>query len=463
MLTSMLNEVVQAPPGDGALLNRCVQAYAGASIFKEMDRPWEKDNPFLRPLLNCDFLGFDTTDPLSSDQLSSNASLIANRILLSVYERDFVFLPRHELDEKWENFKSYYSDELRLLGEIIRPQLERFVFTSVNKEVDISGPWTIEAFEAYFDDYRKGFNAEGNQELMTAITSARNPAAAALTYLIQLAGDFLVESSAMARNTVGNYGQLQSEMFKVVIDECGYGVHPVKHSTLFERVLLSRGLDPVPHTYWQFYLPTSFYLNNYYNYICRNHRHLFRYFGSILQVETAFRVACKQMTDMMRAVFGPQAETDYFNEHVHIDTHHSRMVLENVIIPAVKTYGNSIMSDIVRGFEEAQVVGTIFTNGLKKQIEWADSFFATPESDSPPEQRPLRVVQFDELDKNRGWDGTRMCDMDTVYSVRSGEFDLVAGYSVVATFGAGQQVRVPAGVLFAYCPSADCTYEVYQC
>ena len=463
MLTSLLNDVVEAAPGDGALLNRCVQAYADDPLFKEMDRPWVEDNPFLRPLLNCDFFGFDTTNPLSLDQLASNASLIANRILLSVYERDFVFLPRHELDEKWENFQSYYSDELRLLGEIIRPQLERYLFSSVSKEVNISGPWTIEAFEAYFEDYREGFKAEGNQELMTAITSARNPAAAALTYLIQLAGDFLVESSAMARNTVGNYGALQSEMFKVVIDECGYGVHPVKHSTLFERVLQSRGLDPVPHTYWQFYLPTSFYLNNYYNYICRNHRHLFRYFGGILQVETAFRVACKQMTDMMKAVFGKQAETDYFTEHVHIDTHHSRMVLENVIIPAVKTYGNSILSEIVRGFEEAQIVGGVFTNGLKKQIEWADSFFASPESDSPSEQTPLRVVPFSELDQTRRWEGTRMSDVDTVYSVRSGEFDLVAGYSVVATFGAGQRVRVPAGVLFAYCPSPDCTYEVYQC
>ena len=460
MLPSMIKEVVEAAPGDGVVLNRCVQTYAGSPVFKEMDRPWVEDNPFLRPLLNCDFPGFDTTNPLSSDQLASNASLIANRILMSIYERDFVFLPRHELDEKWENFQSYYSDDLRLLGEIIRPQLERYVFSSVSEEVSISGPWTIEAFEAYFDDFRQDFKAEGNQEVMTVITSARNPAAAAMTYLIQLAGDFLVESSAMARNTVGNYGQLQSELFKVVIDECGYGVHPVKHSTLFERVLLSRGLDPVPHTYWQFYLPTSFYLNNYYNYICRNHRHLFRYFGAILEVETAFRITCKQMTDMMTKVFGQEAETDYFTEHVHIDQHHSRMVLENLIVPAVKTYGNSILADIVRGFEEAQIVGTIFSNGLKKQIKWADSFFITPESDSPSEQTPLRVVQFGELEKNRCWDGTRVSDVDTVYSVRSGEFDLVAGYSVVATFGAGQQFRVPAGVLFACCPSPDCTYEV---
>jgi hypothetical protein len=460
MLASLLSDVTEAAPGaDGALLNRCVRAYAAAGIFKELDRPWVEDNPFLRPLLNGEFLGFDAAAPLPLDKLASNASLVANRILMSIYERDFVFLPRHELDRKWDNFQSYYSDELRLLGEIMRPQLERYVFSSVKGEVTVSGAWTIEAFEAYFDDFRRGFKAEGNQKVMAAITSARNPIAAAQTYLIQLAGDFLVESSAMARNTVGNYGPLQSELFKVVIDECGYGVHPVKHSTLFERVLQSRGLDPVPHTYWQFYLPTSFYLNNYYSYICRDHRHLFRYFGAILQVETAFRITCKQMTDMMTSVFGQHAETDYFTEHIHIDQHHSRMVLENLIVPAVKTYGNSVLADIVRGFEESQIVGSVFGGGLMAQIEWADSFFAAPEGDSPPEQTPLRVVPFGELGEERRWEGTRVSDVDTVYLVRSGELDLVAGYGVVATFGADQRVRVPAGMLYALCPSADCAYD----
>lgn len=460
MNASLLRDVAEGLPcDDGALLNQCVQAYAGAGVFKEMDRPWVEDNPFLRPLLNREFVGFEVADPLPLDKLGSNASLVANRILMSIYERDFVFLPRHELDQKWDNFQSYYSDGLRLLGDIMRPQLERYVFSSVTGEVTVSGPWTIEAFEAYFEDFRRSFTAEGNQNVMAAITSARNPVAAAQTYLIQLAGDFLVESSAMARNTVGNYGPLQSELFKVVIDECGYGVHPVKHSTLFERVLQSRGLDPVPHTYWQFYLPTSFYLNNYYSYICRDHRKLFRYFGAILQVETAFRITCKQMTDMMTTVFGQDAETDYFTEHIHIDQHHSRMVLENLIVPAVRTYGNSVLADIVRGFEESQIVGSIFSSGLIAQIDWADSFLAAPEGDSRSEETPLRVVPFSESGEDRRWEGTRMSDVDAVYSVRSGEFDLVAGYGVVATFGAGQQVRVPAGVLYAVCPSVDCTYD----
>jgi hypothetical protein len=461
MLASILSEFVKAPLGaNDAPLNQCVQAYAGAGVFQGSDQPWVEDNPFRRQLLNECFHDFDTETPLQLDKIRTNASLIANRILMSIYERDFVFLPARDLEQKWGDFQAYYSDELRLLGEVIRSQLEPYVFSSVEQEVSVSGAWTIEAFEAYFEDFRRSFTAEGNAKLMKVITSARNPVAAAQTYLIQLAGDFLVESSAMARNAIGNFGRLQSELFKVIIDECGYGVHSTRHSTLFQKVLESRGFDPVPHTYWQFYLPSSFFLNNYYSYICRDHSHLFRYFGAILQVETAFRLSCRQMADMMTSVFGPNAETDYFLEHVHIDTHHSRMVLENLIVPAVKTYGNSILADIVRGFEESLIVGSVFGEGLGAQITWGDSFTAEPAGQSEDNSKPLRVTSFIELASDRRWKGTLMSDVDTTYLVKSGELDLVAAYGIVATFGAGQELRIPAGMLYALCPSSDCIYDI---
>jgi hypothetical protein len=378
---------------------------------------------------------------------------------MSIYERDFVFLPAKDLDGKWNDFQVYYSDDLRLKGEMIRPQLERYVFSSVEREVQISGAWNIEAFSAYFDDFRRNLTASDNARLMTAITSARNPVAAAHTYLIQLAGDFLVESSAMARNAIGNYGQLQSELFKVVIDECGYGVHATKHSTLFQKVMESQHLDPIPHTYGQFYLPASLYLFNYYNYICRDHRHLFRYLGAILQVETSFGVTCKQMAEMMRAVFGPGAETDYFLEHMHIDNHHSRMVFEDLVKPAVAIYGNSALQDILRGFEESLLIGASATAGMLAQITWADSLAADRSENSNGESRPLRLAPLTQAAPGRHWQGTQMSDADLTYKVKAGELDVVAGYGTVATFGPGQSVRIPAGVLYSIRSSSDCVYD----
>jgi hypothetical protein len=461
-----MTATVVAPAGSasdtasGVALDDYIRIYAGSEIFQRRSVPWEEDNPYRRPLLPEDFLGIDTETAIPLADMRSNSSLVANRLLMSIYERDFVFLPASNLDDKWNDFQAFYGDELRVAGEVIRSRLEPYVFSSVASEFSSSGRWTLESFEAYFEDFRKTFNAPGNMSLMRSITGAANPVAAAQTYLIQLAGDFLVESSAMARNAIGNYGQLQSELFKVIIDECGYGVHPTRHSTLFQKVLVSRGLNPIPHTYWEFYLPSSFYLNNYYSYICRDHRHLFRYFGAILQVETAFGVTCRQMAEMMNTVFGPDAEVQYFLEHVHIDNHHSRMVFEEIVVPAVKTYGTSILEDILRGFEESRIVGDVFGTGLMEQIAWGDSFFSQSKEKSAERLTPIRVVPIVERDLSGRWTGTKMSGRGAALSVKSGELDIVAGYGICATFGPGQTVQIPPGVLYAACPSADCTYEV---
>jgi hypothetical protein len=124
-----------------------------------------------------------------------------------------------------------------------------------------------------------------NSPVMKAIEDSSNPVHAAKTFLIQLAGDFLVESSAMSRNILGSYGSIQSELFKVVIDEYGYGVHQSKHSRLFEETLESVGLESTPHSYWQFYLTSSLMLNNYFNYISGDHSKFFRYLGAIFYAE----------------------------------------------------------------------------------------------------------------------------------------------------------------------------------
>ena len=56
-------------------------------------------------------------------------------------------------------------------------------------------------------------------------------------WLLQLAPDFLIESSPMARYSSGNYGEMGSALFRIIIDELGYGDHKQRHSTLFEKRL----------------------------------------------------------------------------------------------------------------------------------------------------------------------------------------------------------------------------------
>jgi hypothetical protein len=436
---------ISTPPtaGDSASsrFSDALHRYASSDIFCTPERPWVADNPFRRPLLNELGIGDLPLSDLGLDNLSCNSGLVANRVLMSVYERDFVFLPRQSSESKWSDFHAYYDSDSRLTGETLRPTLERILFKGIQDSVVVSGPWTVDAFTKYFDDFRSSYTAASNAALMATITGARNPRAAALMYFIQLAGDFLVESSAMTRNVLGNYGALQSELFKVVIDECGYGVHATKHSTMFQALLASHGIDTTPHVYWQFYLPTSLLLNNYYNLICRDHRFLFRYFGAILQVETAFRLTCKQMAHMAREVFGAQTEVDYFLEHVHIDDHHSRMVLDNLVIPAAREHGAFALSEMLRGFEESLVVGELFGNGLKTQLLWAD-------------QAPTEVATADQTAEQlmatpgSVWHGTSVADAATRIVAKEGNVFVVAGYRSSFALSKGESLLIPAGCLY---------------
>jgi Iron-containing redox enzyme len=443
---------VTAALGDAAL-----RSFAGRNIYAESDTLIHPDNPFRRPLLNDAFDGWDR-DQYSLDDLACNGSLIANRVLLAVYEQDFVFLPRGSFDaSKRAAFVEFYQRDARVAGEILSCRLEKLLFSCVSNAVHVSGDWHLAAFEAYFEDFKNTLRAEKFSALMDSIAAMRNPVAGARTFLVQMAGDFLVESSAMARNVVGNYGPVQSELFKVLIDECGYGVFKTKHSTLFEDVLESLGLDPIPHAYWQLYLPTSMYLNNYYNCICRDHASVFRYFGAILQVETAFRLTCDIMARMMKAVFGPSAPIEYFREHTHIDDHHSRMVMDRIVAPIVRSHGEFALREIVRGFEESLVVGDQFTAGLQRQIDWMDRLDRGDGVRSLPgaaHPRPMRAARGELR-------GTRMADADTGYEVVSGALNVVFGLDHCLTLEPGERITIPRHVLYGVSAAADCEYRVH--
>ena len=176
----------------------------------------------------------------------------------------------------------------------------------------------------------------------------------------------------MLRNLLGNTGDIQSEWFKIVIDEYGYGVHDTKHSTLFERTLESVGLEADVHRYWQYYLPGSLLMNNYFHYLGKNHELFFRYLGALYYTETTLVDFCARAARLLDDVFEGSADVEYFTEHVHIDTHHGRMALEKLILPVVQRYGPVVIPEILKGYEQFQLVAEIADEDFVTQIAWMD-------------------------------------------------------------------------------------------
>jgi hypothetical protein len=215
--------------------------YADNQLFINPGDFIVQSNPYRRPVRPQDLDGFDFSRQLPRDQFFSASALAAQRILLNVYESELIFLPKGPLAPVEQDFRTFYADELKLAGEAIRPILEDHLFGFLDREIDVSGPWSLPAMRAYFATRLDEAN-RGESRVVETILAAGDKEAAATDFLIQLAADFLTEASAMARNVLGNFGAPLSELFKVLIDEYGYGVPEAKHSTLFEKTLESREL-----------------------------------------------------------------------------------------------------------------------------------------------------------------------------------------------------------------------------
>ena len=297
-------------------------------------------------------------------------SLAAQRVLTCVYEQDLVFLPRESYPGWLADFNEFYSPETRELAGQFRSALEKYCFGYLEERVEVSKGWTKESLVEYL-----AARATPSPEMPAwekAIRESSDPQRAAKMWLVQFAPDFLSESSPMMKNVLGAYGPTQSEWFKILIDEYGYGVHEKKHSQLFARTLESVGLNSEPHFYWQYYLATSLAANNFFHYLGSEHRHFFRYVGALVHTETTLVDFCERAVRMLRDVLGADCDVEYFTEHCHIDEHHGQMALERVCLPLIDQFGPEVIPEIVAGVQGYDTVMANFDEQFAIQIAWMD-------------------------------------------------------------------------------------------
>lgn len=350
--------------------NELMRRYADQPIFRDSDT-WEMPRrPFNRSLRPQAIAAIKLEQPLAADAFMNYESLAAQRVLTCVYEQDLVFLPTKPYDGWKADFDLFYSRELRELAGGFRSDLEAYCFSYLDDEVEVSTGWMSEDFTEYLTHACKP--AADMPAWERTIRESADPQRAAKMWLVQFAPDFLSESSPMMKNVLGMYGPLQSEWFKILIDEYGYGVHDQKHSTLFERTLESVGLNAEPHYYWQSYLASALAANNYFHYLGSEHRFFFRYVGALIYTETTLVDFCRRAVALLKDVFGNSCDVRYFTEHCHIDLHHGRMALEKICLPLIEQYGLDVIPEMTHGIEGYRVVMANFDKHFAAQISWMD-------------------------------------------------------------------------------------------
>ncbi|TJZ64478.1 iron-containing redox enzyme family protein [Chitiniphilus eburneus] len=441
---------------DHAMLEQALSRFASHPLFDQPDS-FYCDSPYLRPVRPQDLREFNFDSVLALAELKQPSHLMAQRLLLNIYEQDLIFLPQQK-KLHLEEFNAFYDEGLRGAGAAIRPMLERHVFGWLDSEVSVSGNWDVDTFKGYADEVLDRV-ARTPSALLDCIGNSRNPANAARFFLIQCAGDFLSEASAMARNVLGNFGPAQSELFKILIDEYGYGVAQKKHSVIFESLLAECGLNPAVHYYWQFYTATSLALINYFHYVSANHRHFFRYLGALFYTEASLALVTRAQAQAMRIAFGDTVDTLYFDEHAHIDVHHGKMAFEQLIRPVVLRYGNQVLPDIIRGFEEFRLLQDVADAELFAHVAWHDELSQWRPGPPPALPAGARSHPFHECRDDLSV--THVHGATELFAVDKGTLRLVCSPFTELNLSAGQHVVIPQGLLHGSVITSDhCSYTV---
>ncbi|TDE28620.1 iron-containing redox enzyme family protein [Actinomadura sp. 6K520] len=426
-------------------LGKRIISFARSPLFQGDAQVLHPPNPYRRMLVPDALAEADFGRPPAADEWAAHRSLSAHRLLGTFYEADTVLLPEQGLADLHADFDLFYGSELRELRESSVSALERFAFACLDDAVDVSGAATPDVLDAYFQ-HVVAEAENGPSSALAAIAAARDPESAADLYLVQLALDGLTEASAMSRNLAGAYGPEQSALFKIFIDEFGYGVYDAKHTTIFAKMLRSRAMATHVHAYWNFYLAGPLATNNYYYYLSRDHAKFFRYAGAVTYAEAVFAPAFVEMVKVFRKIFGDSVDLHYCDEHAHIDEHHGRITREEVLLALAARHGPRVVPELMRGVAEARLIGGWFEDDTAAQIRWSDDL---------PRHRDLAgTVRLGPAPRRVALTpdapfGTRSHDDSMVLEVERGEAELITTPTgPPERLARGDVVLIPAGRLY---------------
>ena len=205
-------------------------------------------------------------------------------------------------------------------------------------------------WRAYAEALLPELRSQPEAPFLSYLRTSPNAPAHYRNFLIQSSADLLAEASASALGVVGEFGAPQSALFRILIDEFGYGAHGKKHSVLYRAVM--RGFD-LPDEYnacWPLFDTAALELHNAIHHLFQGPANLFMQIGFLLFAETAYQRSTQDHFRYLRE-FHPDVDARYFGEHAHIDLHHTAMVIDEVAAPLAAQFGDEVGRQIVAGAE----------------------------------------------------------------------------------------------------------------
>lgn len=426
--------------------------YASAHCFRPTTQ-WHMRNAWHRPL---DF----SEDQIERahrlrdfDDISTSNGFLLNRFLFTLHEQSQVFLPHMTINPICRKDQESYTARSSLnLGLTLRVPLEDAVFGFLEAGI-ATRDWTRGMFYEYL---RGELNREDQAplELAKTLRSSRNKADMVRLYLLHKAADFLTEGSAMTGSLGGSYGPLQCAIARIFADEYGNGAPERKHATLFKATMRSFGLETYPHCYLDDYLPSALMMASYFHYLCKNPASFFKYLGAMYFAEATTTAFFQKLVAVFHDVRdGSGADLRYFDEHIDVDQKHRDIVLNELIVPAIDTYGEHVIQEIYEGFEGFRRLAGFAATDLQQQMRFADRVLDScrPEEVTTGSQVRLACA-------NQGF-FPRIAERELRIRVESGCLELGVGSGRVLVLRPAMAVKIPRGRLYRVraAPEQDCT------
>jgi hypothetical protein len=431
------------------------------------------DNPYRRPVRPEDlsFLRFDR--PLTRANSSQLSSLIGHRILLNVYDTSRPLLAKVMTEERWQDFKLFYGERNRVLGEVIRPFLEHHVFSFVEQAVAEMGsdgaPGSTSAVRAALESVaaRRQRQASG---LLDLVRVAGRPREAAKMVAVQLLASMLNAplrlSSTMVRRSLDGESAVELQLRR----ETGHV------DGVLAELMQACGFDSRPHQYYQFYLPSTLALMNYINATSRDHGRIFRFLGAMcartLDSVALIGVNGNRLAELAGDTSaspadhgtGQRAVAEQAAERPGALEPAIHSIVETAVVPLAQRLGEEALQEFGRGLHEYALLLDVHHDDLSTQLRWIDSAAACVQKAHRLHEAITRYripVQLDTFVES--WEEcstTHVHDEDRLLVIERGEMEFWNCFAGTHKFSAGDKMFIPKHRLHgSVVLSGECVYH----
>ena len=312
-------------------------------------------------------------DPLPANADAALVLHAKHQALLRCYQARYIVLPETApAGLILDRLATHYAEDRMQALNALRGRLEAELIAPLQADTDAAtGDGDV---RGYIGRLLPELRAVTSDAFLDALADNPQREHHYRNFLLQSSADLLAEASASALGVIGEFGPPQSALFRILIDEFGYGAHGHKHAVLYRATMRSFDLDDAYNGYSRLFDSNTLMLHNAIHCLFQNPRNVFRQVGFLLFAETAY-----QRSTLFNARylgrFHPKADARYFAEHAHIDLHHTKMVVDEVVTPFLERFGPEIGREIIAG---AELTRAVFARNGAGLLALVAAFDASP-------------------------------------------------------------------------------------